>query len=214
MAEELNDQEPEQEPEQEPGQEPEQEPAPGEEPGQEPAETPQDEPEKKKSRELLMPVLYALLAAVGAFTLVMIAGIVWTILTQPADPLESPSEDPSTQIVETQPSDGEGSDPDGVRQNTTAESHENQSENGGENENVDNSGNSSGNGNADNFNTYNNPDQQQTDANYVLNTNTMKFHYPFCDDVARIAPENYVPSYQTREEIINSNYSPCGHCNP
>lgn len=72
------------------------------EPVQEPAEEPQDKPAKEKqtSDGLLLPILYALLAAVGAFTLVMIAGIVWTIITRPAEPSESPSSETSMQIIQ------------------------------------------------------------------------------------------------------------------
>ena len=84
-----------------------QEQAQGEEAVQEPAEKAEDKPGKKKNGKdgVLLPILYALLAAVGAFTLVMIAGIVWTILTLPADPSESPSEDSSAQVVQTQTAD-------------------------------------------------------------------------------------------------------------
>ena len=86
----------------------------GEEPVQEPAETPLDKPAKEKEDNggLLLPILYALLAAVGAFTLVMIIGIVITVITRPADPQESPSVEPSAQVVQTrsyQASDPEGS---------------------------------------------------------------------------------------------------------
>ena len=77
------------------------------------------------------------------------------------------------------------------------------------------SGNSGGNnGNADNFNTYDNSDQQKTDASYVLNTNSRKFHYPSCNDVKKIAPQNYETFEGTRDEAINAGYSSCGHCNP
>lgn len=71
-----------------------------------------------------------------------------------------------------------------------------------------------GRGDADNFNAYNNPDQQQTAARYVLNTSTMKFHNPTCNDVARIARQNYAESNLSRDEIMRNGYSPCGHCNP
>lgn len=64
------------------------------------------------------------------------------------------------------------------------------------------------------FNTYNNPEQQQTSSNYVLNNNTMKFHYPSCRDVPKIAPENYATFDGTRDDALNRGYSPCGHCNP
>lgn len=85
------------------------------EPVQEPAEKPQDKPAKKKKEKnggIILPILYALLAAVGAFTLVMIAGIVWTILTRPAEPSESPSAEPSIQIIQTQAPESESPDSD------------------------------------------------------------------------------------------------------
>ena len=69
-------------------------------------------------------------------------------------------------------------------------------------------------GTADNFNTYNIPEQQETDAAYVLNTSSMKFHLPTCDDVAKIKPENYAESSESKEALENKGYSPCGHCNP
>lgn len=65
-----------------------------------------------------------------------------------------------------------------------------------------------------NFDTYNNPSQQQTSSDYVLNTNTMKFHFPSCDDVPKIAPENYATFDGARDDVLNQGYSPCGHCNP
>lgn len=49
---------------------------------------------------------------------------------------------------------------------------------------------------------------------YVLNTNTMKFHYPDCRDVGRIKPENRWDYHGTRESIIAMGYTPCGHCDP
>lgn len=69
-------------------------------------------------------------------------------------------------------------------------------------------------GNGTNFDTYDNPDQQQTSANYVLNTSTMKFHYPSCNSVKKIAPQNYGEFTGTREEAIAAGYSSCGKCNP
>ena len=99
------------------GSEQEQEQIQGAEPVQDPAEEPQDKQAKEKKGDgLLMPILYALLAAVGVFTLIMIAGIVVTIITRPAEPSESPSAEPSAQVVQTQSPqspDGEGSNPDG-----------------------------------------------------------------------------------------------------
>lgn len=71
-----------------------------------------------------------------------------------------------------------------------------------------------GSGDANNFNTYDNPDQQQTSATYVLNTNRMKFHYPNCSSVKKIAPDNYAEYTGTRDEVIAKGYSPCGKCDP
>lgn len=65
-----------------------------------------------------------------------------------------------------------------------------------------------------NFNTYDNPEQQQTTSSYVLNTSTMKFHSPNCRDVSKIAPQNYSTFDGTRDDIIGRGYSPCGHCKP
>lgn len=63
-----------------------------------------------------------------------------------------------------------------------------------------------------NFDTYDNPDQQQTDDNYVLNTSTMKVHYPNCNYVKKIAPENYSSSSLSLDELKAQGYSTCGHC--
>ena len=71
----------------------------------------------------------------------------------------------------------------------------------------------SGSGNGSNFDTYNNPEQQQTSASYVLNTNTMKFHRPSCSSVAKIAPQNYATA-SDRDSIIAQGYVPCKKCNP
>ena len=49
---------------------------------------------------------------------------------------------------------------------------------------------------------------------YVLNTNTKKFHYPYCDSVNQMADKNKEYSDSSREEIIASGYSPCKNCNP
>lgn len=49
---------------------------------------------------------------------------------------------------------------------------------------------------------------------YVLNTYRMKFHYPTCDSVTQMSPENREYYHGTREEIIAKGYSPCGNCKP
>lgn len=79
----------------------------------------------------------------------------------------------------------------------------------------DDSGNSQApSGGESNFNTYDNPEQQQTTASYVLNTGTGKFHEPSCKSVAKIAPQNYSTSNSSRAELIAQGYSPCGNCEP
>ena len=53
-----------------------------------------------------------------------------------------------------------------------------------------------------------------TDARYVLNTDSMKFHYPSCSSAEKISAENYAESNSDRETLINQGYSPCGNCHP
>lgn len=67
-------------------------------------------------------------------------------------------------------------------------------------------------GNETNFSTYDNTSQQQTDDTFVLNTSSMKIHYPNCNDVKKIAPQNYSTSNLSLTELINQGYSTCGHC--
>jgi len=67
-------------------------------------------------------------------------------------------------------------------------------------------------GNADNFNTYNNPDQQQTEETYVLNTDSKKIHHPTCDYVAKIAPKNYATSSKSVISLEAQGYSKCKKC--
>lgn len=73
---------------------------------------------------------------------------------------------------------------------------------------------SSGSGNGANFDTYDNEEQQNTASSYVLNTSTMKFHYPSCNSVPKIAPDNYATSSASRSTLISQGYDPCGKCNP
>ena len=61
-----------------------------------------------------------------------------------------------------------------------------------------------------NFDTYNNTEQQQTTASYVLNNSSKKIHYPSCRSVPKIAPQNYATSNQTVNELIAQGYTTCG----
>ncbi|MDE6661980.1 MAG: hypothetical protein K2K46_01430 [Lachnospiraceae bacterium] len=67
-------------------------------------------------------------------------------------------------------------------------------------------------GNGNNFNTYDNASQQQTEATYVLNNNTKKIHHPSCPSVKKIAPKNYATSNSSVDELIGQGYSTCGNC--
>lgn len=49
---------------------------------------------------------------------------------------------------------------------------------------------------------------------YVLNTNSMKFHKPNCSSVEDISESNREDYSGSREELIAEGYSPCGRCNP
>lgn len=49
---------------------------------------------------------------------------------------------------------------------------------------------------------------------YVLNTNTKKFHVPGCSSVKTIKEKNKQYYTGGREEIIERGYSPCKRCNP
>lgn len=56
------------------------------------------------------------------------------------------------------------------------------------------------------------PERHEMD--YILNTNTGKFHYPDCKSVRRMADKNKQEFHGTREEVIGMGYDPCGNCNP
>lgn len=50
--------------------------------------------------------------------------------------------------------------------------------------------------------------------NYVINTNTGKFHYPSCSSAKRISDANRSEYNGTREDLIAQGYAPCEKCNP
>lgn len=49
---------------------------------------------------------------------------------------------------------------------------------------------------------------------YVLNNNTMKFHYPSCHSVAKISAEHRADTSKDRTTLLSAGYSPCGICKP
>lgn len=50
--------------------------------------------------------------------------------------------------------------------------------------------------------------------NYILNTNSMKFHNTDCSGTKSMKEENRKSYSGTREELIRQGYSPCGTCKP
>ena len=54
----------------------------------------------------------------------------------------------------------------------------------------------------------------EPDQNYVLNTNSKKFHKPDCDHVESIKDENKENYTGTRATLIQQGYEPCGGCCP
>ena len=51
-------------------------------------------------------------------------------------------------------------------------------------------------------------------TDYILNTNTKKFHYTGCRSVKQMKEKNKKYYTGTREECIGMGYDPCGNCNP
>ena len=56
--------------------------------------------------------------------------------------------------------------------------------------------------------------QESQGITYVLNTNTMKFHYPTCSSVDDMKEKNKEIYTGSREDVINMGYVPCKRCNP
>lgn len=52
------------------------------------------------------------------------------------------------------------------------------------------------------------------EIDYILNTNTCKFHYPDCKSVSKISDHNRKEYSGKRDKLIDSGYSPCGNCHP
>lgn len=59
-------------------------------------------------------------------------------------------------------------------------------------------------------------DDPEPDAgvDYVLNTNSKKFHYPSCSSVDDMKESNKQYYTGSRDDLIASGYSPCGRCHP
>ncbi len=57
-------------------------------------------------------------------------------------------------------------------------------------------------------------DTKKQSTEYILNTNTHKFHYPTCSNIDEIKEENKNVYYGSREELVEQGYEPCGNCKP
>ena len=56
--------------------------------------------------------------------------------------------------------------------------------------------------------------EESEEITYVMNTNTKKFHKPYCSSVKDIKDKNKRETTMSREEIISQGYTPCKRCNP
>lgn len=53
-----------------------------------------------------------------------------------------------------------------------------------------------------------------TDCDYILNTNSMKFHDPNCEWAQKISSKNRRDYSGSRDDLLEQGYSPCGSCRP
>jgi len=58
------------------------------------------------------------------------------------------------------------------------------------------------------------PETEDNGRDYVVNTNTGKFHYPSCSSADDIKPSNRWDYHGSREELISQGYVPCKRCDP
>lgn len=52
------------------------------------------------------------------------------------------------------------------------------------------------------------------DTDYVLNVNSMKFHYPDCEWAEKISDRNRLDYTGSRDDLTQQGYTPCGSCKP
>ena len=58
------------------------------------------------------------------------------------------------------------------------------------------------------------PATEEASIDYILNTNSMKFHDPNCEWAQKISDRNRIDYIGSREDLIEQGYSPCGSCRP
>ena len=59
-----------------------------------------------------------------------------------------------------------------------------------------------------------NSNRQAAEKEYVVNTNTNKFHRSDCSSVKKMKDKNKMEFTGSRDELINQGYEPCRNCNP
>lgn len=57
-------------------------------------------------------------------------------------------------------------------------------------------------------------EEAEAGTDYILNTNTKKFHYTYCSSVKKMKDKNKGYHTGTRDEVIAMGYDPCGNCHP
>ena len=55
---------------------------------------------------------------------------------------------------------------------------------------------------------------ESSSMDYVLNTNTKKFHYPSCSSVDSMKDHNRSDFTGSREDVLGMGYDSCGRCHP
>lgn len=51
-------------------------------------------------------------------------------------------------------------------------------------------------------------------ADYIVNTNTKKFHLPSCQSTSQMKEKNKIEFSGQRQDLIDEGYEPCGSCHP
>lgn len=54
----------------------------------------------------------------------------------------------------------------------------------------------------------------KAEQTYILNTNTKKFHFPYCSSIGQMKESNKQEYTGNRDSLINQGYAPCKKCNP
>lgn len=62
--------------------------------------------------------------------------------------------------------------------------------------------------------TQNTSNESSNNADYILNTNSKKFHLPSCPSAEKTSEKNKKSFNGSRDELINQGYEPCGSCKP